>query len=569
MSTGSKRRLVAGTLALFVVLMLGGVVFVWTTFLSGYDDPGASTGRNSAQVEQDAQTIMEVVDELPTGLEPGEEVTNSDDSEKPSPDNATARTEDDSKYLTLIFRDDSGTPLEGITFQLNPTVSEGHSPRRSFESGPDGVVRIRLGSKVISVWFSVTDWVWHSDSLQIPLESAHTKHDVTLHKLVTVNFDIRYDDGTPFHGRVRVSSLGSIDEQARPGRSSGTVGSSRWRVSETTKGWSTDTFVITETPQAFPGFSPRDMRVRVYAERAGYSTWHAETVTKEQVFEGALIQLTIPKSSRAVGSMILHFDMGVFDEYENSWWYELRPDHWRGSMSSGQRGSVPEDGKFARHGILAGGYTISVRKDDLVWTKRFTIAGGEELHLNVVLAPGAGATVQVLDERGNPLNGAILYTDGTEYLDYPVREVDGVRAAANHEGIATLKGIPAETTTLYVEAQGYEARSLPVSLTAGRVTQLGVVSLDPAHGRITVRIINAAPDQRYVALFVHPYGRGGRPTPVPVSEGRAAVFEGLQLREYLVYARFEEGGRVVSEHVTLTTGQSEVEVELNVQSLSE
>ncbi|MBZ0136947.1 MAG: carboxypeptidase-like regulatory domain-containing protein [Planctomycetes bacterium] len=546
-----SNRHMARLVILLCLVLLAALLAVYT--LSNHADrpssPVSTTDRGGNN-----QPVLEVIDALPSP------VIENAATMRPERDRAVSEASssvipDDRKFLVLHFQSPMGDALNGVGFELAAVETERPSPSQALRSGDDGSLKLAVAGTTDEAWLRITDLEWHCDPQRIPLPGSVTRHDSTLHRLVTVEFDIRYDDGTAFVGRA---SDGTGD--AMPPRRAGN-GDVRGGGKASGGG-----FYVSGEPIRVSGISPRDTILNIYAERAGYTRFdHA--LKKYELYEGARISITILKPKNPPGSIIAHFDSSQFPKRSHVWWYRLTPDNPTNNENYSRYNSRPADGLHAWHQVRPGTYTLHITDETRVWSGVVDVVASEETHVDVVLAVPAAATLRVIDENGEPLPQACLHRQPKHYIDYPLKPENGVRNSSGIDGSVTLSGLAPTVTELIVEAKGYEAQTIRVALSTGQESDLGTIRLVPSIGSIVVQLRNVKPDQSYEVMYIHPWGRGGNSTRQTVLETGTVTFERVKLRDYLVAVHLKGGGSVEQKRVTLTPDSPQAIVELDVAGL--
>ena len=539
-------------LGLLVLVLLGFGWLLWRGHWSRMVVPAPQRADASGQ----APLPFEVLEEVPTveGVcGAAEPVATPRDSGGDTP----SAEQDSKRYLRLLFQTEDGEAIGGVPFLASRVVDEELMPgTQALRCNHEGAISLAMALDTTSVQVQVNDMGWHIDIQIIHLDGPITQHTLKLHRLVSVEFDVRYEDGLPFKGRASFGGTGD----ALPARYAG--GSSRG------EGWVRRWRGTAESnPFTIDGISPRDAVLNFYCERAGYDRFDYE-IKKEQLYEGARIAITITKPKNPPGTIILHFDLSAFPEQWQEWSYSLVPDSFRGSETSSTEQQRPPS-EFALHTINPGEYTVTVVCENRVWSARVLVVGSEETHVQVELAEAAAASVCAIDENGEPIQGACLYLDERVHIDYPTTARAGSRALSGRDGIALLSGLPPHVNRLYLEAEGYDQSVIPVVLSSGMTADLGTIRLTPSAGMIEVRLLNASGSRSYEAMCIHPWGRGGRSTLRLVPRDGVLVFEKMKFRDYMVAVRPAHGGRVVSKNITLSGDEPKVVVELDVSSLTE
>jgi hypothetical protein len=538
------------TTKLLVIALLAACVFATYHWWSEYAAKHHlnSTRSTTTRTHPPQEVPFEVVDTLPANF-PSKRSTEPSNAADEARGYSGAKSED-KRFLRLYFTSEDGQLLESITITAFAVAGDKLSPSQSLRGGRDGSLTVSCSSITTMVQILITDPIWHSDDLNIVLNGNYTEHSIILHKLVTVEFDIRYDDGEPFVGKVS-----DFHGLAMPSR---TVDG---------KYWSGGGFDVQSNPCTVTGVSPRDTTLHIYASRAGYDRFEVD-VTKDQLYDGARISITILKPKNPPGSIVVHFSADQFPDRFQYWYHKLKPDDYRGSEGSNRHNERPSSA-FVLHEIRPGGYTLTITDERRCWLTHLDVTEGQETHVYADLAEPASASVRVIDENGDALPGACLFHDERVHIDYPVQPQFGVRAVSDAGGRAELPGLAPTLTSLLVEAEGYDTQTISVALSSGRSADLGTIRLVPSRGRIEIRLVNVQPGKSYEAMCIHPWGRGGNSTLVAVPSSGMVVFERMKTRDYLVAVHLAGGGKVVSKNVTVSDEQLDLVVELDVGLLAE
>lgn len=201
--------------------------------------------------------------------------------------------------------------------------------------------------------------------------------------------------------------------------------------------------------------------------------------------------------------------------------------------------------------LASGDYSAIVIVGDATHFEDVTVRNGEAKLIKVGTARSAAAAVRVTDATGQPVPGAILRIAGAWHTIYPAANTPGMIAVADATGSACLEHLPTSVSALQVEARGFELFSVPVSLVGGQTADLGVVSLSPARGAITVQVVNMESGARYRVGCIAPGdAAGAKPESLP--DDGEVVFTALPCRACTIFLVPFDGGPVVSETVILT-----------------
>lgn len=371
----------------------------------------------------------------------------------------------------------------------------------------------------------------------VQVSAPFTKEiSVVVRRLRTISVRIVYDTGELYSGRAGVSQ--------------GESGWSQWHPVESG-------VLQAELPLA------GDANITAYVDRPGYSRVASRVLTASELQTGAMPELVITKNNTGTGSILLdmtsHPDAGLFSYRLSSAW----------SAGSGFSDTpMPPSRLYTIEVVRAGQHVVSVTVDDLVYSQTVEVTSGAVTTVLVRATKAASARVRIVDSAGEQIVGGVLRLAAPWHSAYPARDRAGVEAVSNNNGIAVLGRLPSSLTSLQVEAEGFDPTIVPVVLTSGVEADLGTVSLVPASGKITVRVINGEDGAAYNVGILQPGGGGnsmGRPLPATGT----IEFSSIPCRSYTVFLIRSSGGAAVSQHVTLTKDAPEVEVEIDAAKLNE
>lgn len=359
---------------------------------------------------------------------------------------------------------------------------------------------------------------------------------VVVRRLRTISVRIVYDTGELYSGRAGVSQ--------------GESGWSQWHPVESG-------VLQAEVPQA------GDAKVTAYVDRPGYSRVASRVLTVSELQTGAVPELVITRNKTATGSILLdmtsHSDAALFS-------YRLSSEWSAGSGFSDTH--LPPSRTYTIEAVRAGQHLLSVNVDELVYSQTVEVTADTVTTVMVRAIKSASARVRIADSNGAQITGGVLRLAAPWHSAYPARDRTGVEAVSGPDGVAVLRRLPSSLTTLQVEAEGFDPAVVPVVLHPGVEADLGTVSLVPATGSISVRVIHRDPSLSYCIGILQPGGgNGAKPVPLPTSG--TIVFGKVPCRSYTVFVQLAAGGPVVSQSVTLTTEAPEVEIELDASKLKE
>ncbi|MCA8914640.1 MAG: carboxypeptidase regulatory-like domain-containing protein [Planctomycetes bacterium] len=417
----------------------------------------------------------------------------------------------------------------------------------------EGTLLLELAAKIDGVIASSNDSRHYFGQATYLLSHELDEIELVVESLVTVELSASYDDGLAYTGRV-----GCFGNSIRP------------TVSDENGNWKSggNEFSVETTPCPLDGIRCTDFRLIFRSTRPGYGNY-VESIEASQIYEGARINVIITPSKTPTGGLELDFGDQTWEQGE-PWYYEVL-DLTRDmpGKNAARMNHPPQDNKHLVTPLLDHEFSVRVTYKDLVWQSVVSIERGKNTTAKVEFTTGCTAGVTLLDEQGNPLYGAVIHLDSGSYEDYPATTLAGSRGVSREDGRAIIEGVSSDVRTLVVEAQGFEPQTVNVVLSPGMLSDIGPIHLTRAEGVVTVRLLNRRPDCGYTVMLIHPAGKGGKSTRTNVPVSGEMVFEALPLRAYMIATTYEEGGRIVSQNITLSEETKSAVVELDVGSLPE
>jgi hypothetical protein len=239
----------------------------------------------------------------------------------------------------------------------------------------------------------------------------------------------------------------------------------------------------------------------------------------------------------------------------------------------------PVDKIYVSQILEPGAYVITVNERLSPSTPRRTtqsaridvmLEAGDTLRVRpLATAPGT-IKAQVVDEYGSPLPRARIAMARAGYVNwerlrnrpaaYSENGFDGF-ALADEFGVASWSGLPGGSYEVICGAEGYEPRLLQAEVTGGLTSDLGIVSLTPATGRIIIEIEHPDPDAEnsYKVRLLRP--RSSTVGPVREFKGQRIELDGLVFRHYTVSIEYVPGGYAAwAQNVELTAADPEARV---------
>lgn len=215
-------------------------------------------------------------------------------------------------------------------------------------------------------------------------------------------------------------------------------------------------------------------------------------------------------------------------------------------------------------------YRVHVRGRASAWESEDTFLKKDEVK-TLTAEPLAFAHVQlqVVDMTGKPLWPAML-----SFSVYRYSRLDSARkprssasfgdqgfARADGDGIILLRDAAPGTRVALVEALGYEPKLVEFSAGPGETVDLGRIALEPAQGKISIRLTNRRDGASYYVALLEP---GAGPLCKPVMTDKESLsFEALAMRRYVIFVYFAEGQKGTSQPVSLTAAHPTATVEID------
>lgn len=133
-----------------------------------------------------------------------------------------------------------------------------------------------------------------------------------------------------------------------------------------------------------------------------------------------------------------------------------------------------------------------------------------------------------------------------------------LRAKADQSGEVVFSATVPGRRSFYVEAVGYECRTIEIDLKPSERMDYGVVTLQKATSSVVVRVIceqGVDPAGFQVYLYI-PFGGSGHEKPVRFNEDGEAELESIPASRYQVFvSSYPTGGEGWSKVIDLAVGQ--------------
>jgi hypothetical protein len=133
-------------------------------------------------------------------------------------------------------------------------------------------------------------------------------------------------------------------------------------------------------------------------------------------------------------------------------------------------------------------------------------------------------TTSEVDEKGSPINGALLEISTSKVPRVPAAANPGVQALSDSGGVASLRWQPEGFRKYRIEAKGYLPTIIEARVAAGSITNLGRVQLIPARGEILLKKVGDWGPKIYFDVEMR-----------PVRSGRSGLNDGRQGKPSLVF----------------------------------
>lgn len=303
----------------------------------------------------------------------------------------------------------------------------------------------------------------------------------------------------------------------------------------------------------------QDLRFSFLPSVIGYSE-QQHFVERGQLFDGSRILLTLESNPDETGG-ILEFDWTGYEADR----VRIRITPRGNQVQVG--GGLDSDGPPFCSGLLKPGeYVVHIEGNPGWESQPFRINARSVTYVQYESSPGTSVRVQILDETGDPIPGAIFTRDYEAYpnLDAPFRA--GRRSAvSDQEGRATLQDVPLGPQSFLIEAHGFEPVTLSRDLSSGDVIDLGSTILLRCRGKLVIRLVGMAEKQPYTVLLLQPGGAAVRVVKdVRVDE---VTLEPLPARTYVVAVVAGTGGVPAAQTVVITEAAPTHDVVLDVSGL--
>jgi hypothetical protein len=208
---------------------------------------------------------------------------------------------------------------------------------------------------------------------------------------------------------------------------------------------------------------------------------------------------------------------------------------------SGPSATTGEDGRFVLHSVPPGNHTLVASLRPYALARRDGVvvrAGLATRGIELGLTPGPVLEVEVLDERGVPVKGAVVMGTDDEGASF--------NSTTNARGIATSPPLTSPRVDLSVAAEGHLGSSTSLNAPAGARRLRARVTLGAAS---TIRL-QAEPTGSVFALR-----RGGSEWLSPEQQEDTFLFRGLSPGRYDILFNGAEGLGTLASDVQVRSGE--------------
>ena len=237
--------------------------------------------------------------------------------------------------------------------------------------------------------------------------------------------------------------------------------------------------------------------VDVMVTAPGYATAVLSNVNGDDTREPLEVQL---ERGGSVAGRVTRKGRGVAEAYVS-----LAGNRGPGGPSA----TTDSEGEFILDGLAAGEYTIQVfRRGSPNVRKTVEVATGREERVQIEIPEGASVAGRVLDEYGQPVGRARIYTRG----------MGGTSTSTDSDadGAFTLEGITEDSTVLVAEKSGYlQATVEDFNAKAG-----SGVTLTLRRGGTVRGQVRGLTEQEMASVRVDAFGRGTRTSARPDASGQ-------------------------------------------------
>lgn len=419
----------------------------------------------------------------------------------------------------------------------------------AYSSNSDGKAEIQCNIGW-SLEIIVESKTWFAPKQVTTIHDAHSTLIITVCETGNLHFSAEYGDLQSFAGAFSLRA---------PEIAEGTLSAASYYYFYG-RAVANETTHVTSVPTG------KALTLTLFSGRAGFDNLSIR-VEPHQVLSGEKLIFTIPKSPKPQGTISIDLraflDPGSNDPQEAMARVQ-RLD--AGIWVFGEAVDLTVQGVVTTQQLPPGAYTAKVVCGDRVWSAgNFALQGGEKLVLVAQPSPGAVVKATILDERGQPIEGAAMKVWDGEYPSWPTVGQSGAIAVSGKNGIAELGSIVAGDVDLFVDARGYESCHVSVMLNPGNMTDIGRIVLQPASGAVFIRFVHADPNLKYRVGYVN---RGTGPSSMVEVTDEEIKFgvrlDRLPLRPLNISAYPVGGGRGAHVTAELSDILPFVEVELDL-----
>ncbi len=458
--------------------------------------------------------------------------------------------------VRILVKNPAGetVPSLGLAYRVARASNDQTAWTGVAQTNQQGNAEISTVERNVSLCLWVVSDRWYLPGGQVRVAFDAQVHEVIVCPAITVKLDITYADGQRYSGPLSVSADQTADFSrsfSSPDRW-GVAGEGPVRPGDTKTPEHHQMYEVVGVP------ADRDLHVTAGASRPGYGRLDS-VVQSVQLRDGATISLVIPVATRKQPSAKIVFKGDFTALYDASVLVKPLAQAYvadQVQLKARQETTLLQPGEYRL--ILAG--SKSGWESEVI-----TLEAGESRTINLPIQPPASARVTVLNERGEPISGAVLCRHDHRYADFPASAIPNWVAVSDSEGVAQLGGCGEGQVKLRVEAEGFESESISATLISGGNTDLGMVRLQRALGEIHVKIKNfdkLAGREAFLELLTSGGGKTRGPFKVASEE---VVLQGIPAgRVYALCISPRNGGSWASvSGVRITIGSPKVAVEFD------
>lgn len=450
-------------------------------------------------------------------------------------------------YPPLAFVTRTG-PAVGVPLLVTP---HGRTEPMSLATNVNGLISLaKLGDLTPLMKLDTTEWrVVEVHGMPAPPGwfRASPGLPVVLERSRKLQLHVRYADGQPYEGPVRVATIEDEDE-GPPGI-----------IEEVAMLRGEATITVSEDAPTSIG---------VWARRPGFKDTGVKLNPAEPL--GKTMAMVLDTVEPTTG--VIEIDLSVFPA-DSTVTIAARCESPGLEYRGEKRWNSPGGRVFATTAIEPGDYILLAWQDvrgyqpglenrlppeepfvpglALTWQAGgVRVIAGETTRVFADAIASAAVKARIVDGDGLPLWPSRLFVDSdhaskeatnwTYHRDSPYATGHDGRVVTRRpswgqpdkNGVATIPRVAPGRRVIAVESPGLEMKLVEVDLPAGTLVDLGEIALtEPASGMIEVEIVNYDPNESYV-IHLSPYMRGTMEY-VPMKGARHRI-QGLALRWYAV-----------------------------------